>query len=69
MDDNQGASSAYVTQFARTPDGLPPFHDVDEEFARTDDHSGPSSTGPQPIFADETKEREQALRGMAKEGL
>jgi len=69
MDDNQGASSAYVTQFARTPDGLPPFHDVDEEFARAEDMAGSSSTGTKPVFADETKEREQALREMEKEGL
>jgi hypothetical protein len=69
MDDNQGASSAYSTQFARTPDGLPPFHDLDDEVIESNGIAGNSSTGARPIFADETREREQALKAMEKEGL
>lgn len=51
--DEQGPSSLYTSQFAHTPDGLPPF---------------PDEPAP-PLFEDREKEREAVQRELEGEGL
>lgn len=69
MDDNQGASSAYSSQFARTPDGLPPFHNPDDETTDSDIDPDPFRSDAQPVFPDPQRERERVLREVQNESL
>lgn len=69
MDDNQGASSAYSSQFARTPDGLPPFHNPDDETTDSNLDPDPFRSDAQPVFPDPQRERERVLREVQNESL
>jgi hypothetical protein len=69
MDDNQGASSAYSNQFARTPDGLPPFHNPDDETTDSNLDPDPFRSDAQPVFPDPQRERERVLREVQNESL
>ena len=69
MDDNQGASSAYSNQFARTPDGLPPFHNPDDETTDSNLDPDPFRSDAQPVFPNPQRERERVLREVQNESL
>jgi hypothetical protein len=69
MDDNQGASSAYSNQFARTPDGLPPFRNPDDETTDSNLDPDPFRSDAQPVFPDPQRERERVLREVQNESL
>jgi hypothetical protein len=70
MDDQQGASSSYISRFAITPDGLPPFYNPDEDSS----YQGVSDAGtseerkyPAPIFEDEDREKRRVLEQLEGE--
>lgn len=69
VDDNQGASSAYTSQFARTPDGLPPFRDPDDETTGSELDPDPFRSNNEPVFEDTERERQRVLREVQNESL
>lgn len=68
MDDQQGASSSYISRFAITPDGLPPFYNPDEDSS----YQGVSDASeerryPAPIFENEDREKKRVLEQLEGE--